>query len=400
MEPKDLKNSKNELSGTQVEPETINDQDVAEVAEEQIEVAEVTESEEAVVKTVTEPVEVVVEEKVTGVEESIVAEEPTIVEEAVEVEETVEAEEVIESAETVPEEVAAVVEESEVAEEPTEAEEVVDVEETVEVEEIVEESVTEPEVESVVAVTEEEVAEVEESVEDNSQKDERTDYAALNEVELINALRVLLEGDDDRIKDDVEAIKVHFFRLYRANIEAQKAAFIEAGGDVAEFKAEPDPNELDLRELLKQYQDERNDRNKKIDELKDENLQKKYDIIEEIKALINNKESINRTFHEFRELQNRWREIGLVPQAKLKDLWETYHHHVENFYDFIKINKELRDLDLKKNLEIKMEICEKSEELLVEPSIIKAFNILQKYHEQWREVGPVPRDKKDELWER
>ncbi|MDP2890594.1 MAG: DUF349 domain-containing protein [Bacteroidota bacterium] len=395
MEPKDLKNSKNELSGTQVEPETINDQDVAKVAEEQIEVAEVTESEDAVVETVSEPVEVVVEENITGVEESIVAEESAIVEEAVEVEETVEAEEVIESAETVPEEVAAVVEESEVAEEPTEEEEVVEVEET---DEIVEEPVTEPEVESVVAVTEEE--EVEESEEDNIQKDERTDYAALNEVELINALRVLLEGDDDRIKDDVEAIKVHFFRLYRANIEAQKAAFVEAGGDIAEFKAEPDPNELDLRELLKQYQDERNDRNKKIDELKDENLQKKYDIIEEIKALINNKESINRTFHEFRELQNRWREIGLVPQAKLKDLWETYHHHVENFYDFIKINKELRDLDLKKNLEIKMEICEKAEELLVEPSIIKAFNILQKYHEQWREVGPVPRDKKDELWER
>ena len=393
MEPKDLKNSKVELSGTQVEPETINDQDVAEVAEEQIEVAEVTESEETVAETVSEPGEVIVEENVAGVEESIVAEEPAIVEEAVEVEETVE-EEVIESAETVPEEVAAAVEESEVAEEQAEVEEVVEAEETVE------ESAAEPEVKPVVAVTEEEVAEVEESDEDNSREEERTDYAALNEVELISALRVLLEGDDDRIKDDVEAIKVHFFRLYRANIEAQKAAFVEAGGDIAEFKAEPDPNELDLRELLKQYQDERNDRNKKIDELKDENLQKKYDIIEEIKALINNKESINRTFHEFRELQNRWREIGLVPQAKLKDLWETYHHHVENFYDFIKINKELRDLDLKKNLEIKMEICEKSEELLVEPSIIKAFNILQKYHEQWREVGPVPRDKKDELWER
>ena len=337
MEPKDLKNSKSELSGTQVEPETINDQDVAEVAEEQTEVAEVTESEETVVETVTEPVaetvEAVIEEDVTGVEVSIVAEEQTEVEEV-----------------------------------------------------------------EVLSLDEEELEHAEFS-DENNQK-ELTDYSTLNEVELINALRLLLENDDDRIKDDVEAIKVHFFRLYRANIEAQKAAFIEAGGDIAEFKAEPDPYELDLRELLKQYQDVRNDRNKKIDELKDENLQKKYDIIEEIKALINNKESINRTFHEFRELQNRWREIGLVPQSKLKDLWETYHHHVENFYDFIKINKELRDLDLKKNLEIKMEICEKAEELLVEPSIIKAFNILQKYHEQWREVGPVPRDKKDELWER
>ena len=166
------------------------------------------------------------------------------------------------------------------------------------------------------------------------------------------------------------------------------------------LRQEPDPYELDLRNLLKQYQDRRNEHNKRSDELKEENLQKKYEIIEEIKALINNKESINKTFHDFRELQNQWREIGSVPQAKLKDLWDTYHHHVENFYDFIKINKELRDLDLKKNLETKMEICEKSEELLVEPSIIKAFNVLQKYHEQWREVGPVPRDKKDELWER
>ena len=241
----------------------------------------------------------------------------------------------------------------------------------------------------------------EDDLDEESTKVKLADYASLNEVELLDSLRKLLENDDvEAIKDDVDAIKIYFFRIYRAKIEAQKAAFAEAGGDLAEFKAEPDPAELELRNLLKQYQDLRSEHNKKIDETKETNLQKKYEIIEEIKSLINNKESINRTFHEFRELQNRWREIGLVPQSKLKDLWETYHHHVENFYDFIKINKELRDLDLKKNLEIKMEICEKAEELLVEPSIIKAFNILQKYHEQWREVGPVPRDKKDELWER
>jgi len=240
-----------------------------------------------------------------------------------------------------------------------------------------------------------------EFLEDNSPKVKLADYASLSEVELINSLRTLLENEDfESIRDDIDAIKINFFRRYRANIEVQKAAFVEAGGTLEEFKAEPDPSELDLRNLLKQYQDLRNEHNKKIDEAKDDNLQKKYDIIDEIKGLINNKESINKTFHDFRELQNHWREVGPVPQAKLKDLWDTYHHHVENFYDFIKINKELRDLDLKKNLETKMEICEKSEELLVEPSIIKAFNILQKYHEQWREVGPVPRDKKDELWER
>src|SRR5690606_20466343 len=122
-----------------------------------------------------------------------------------------------------------------------------------------------------------------------------------------------LETDDvEAIKDDVDAIKIYFFRIYRANIEAQKAAFAEAGGDLAEFKAEPDPLELELRNMLKQYQDLRGEHNKKVDESKETNLQKKYEIIEEIKSLINNKESINKTFHEFRELQNRWREIGLV----------------------------------------------------------------------------------------
>ncbi len=397
MEPKDLKNSKVELSGTQVEPETINDQDVAEVAEEQIEVAEVTESEETAIEAVTEPenenAEAVAENEVAGVEESVV-EEQTEVKVVEAVEETV-AENVEPDNET---------EEPIVSEIEEPVEIVVPDEEQEAFEEVLakSEEVENPMLEEPIGLSQENVNEfdAEDFSEENIPEEKLTDYSTLNEVELINALRLLLENDDDRIKDDVEAIKVHFFRLYRANIEAQKAAFIEAGGDIAEFKAEPDPNELELRELLKQYQDVRNDRNKKIDELKDENLQKKYDIIEEIKALINNKESINRTFHEFRELQNRWREIGLVPQSKLKDLWETYHHHVENFYDFIKINKELRDLDLKKNLEIKLEICEKAEELLVEPSIIKAFNVLQKYHEQWREVGPVPRDKKDELWER
>lgn len=370
MEPKDLKNSKVELSGAPVEPETINDQIVAEETVEQSEVIEVAEVENAV--------EEVVEESAPETVESAVQEVVEIV-----------APEVIEAAEKpVAEENEAVVEETAPEVEEAKTTPVVD-------DEI-------PSIEELIEITEEDLELHEDQVLDESSPIiKAADYANLSEVELINELRSLLQNEDfESIKDDVDAIKINFFRRYRANIEAQKAAFAEAGGNLEEFKAEPDPYELDLRNLLKQYQDIRSEHNRKIDETKEVNLQKKYEIIEEIKALINNKESINKTFHDFRDLQNRWREIGLVPQAKLKDLWDTYHHHVENFYDFIKINKELRDLDLKKNLETKMEICEKSEELLVEPSIIKAFNILQKYHEQWREVGPVPRDKKDELWER
>lgn len=356
MEPKDLKNSEVELSGAQAEPETVNDQVVAEEPVAQVEAALVEEVESEVAQTVAET------------EESVLTEvtEP-------------EAEPVVE--EVMPEITDEVVVAQEVKNEA--------------IEEVI------PTIEELIDVSEEELLSDDELDAESSAKEKMADYATLSELELINKLRELLENDDfESIKSDVDAIKINFFRLYRANIEAQKTAFIEAGGKLEEFKAESDPYELDLRNLLKKYQDRRIELNKRTEEIKEENLQKKYEIIEEIKALINNKESINKTFQDFRDLQNKWREIGSVPQAKLKDLWDTYHHHVENFYDFIKINKELRDLDLKKNLEAKIDICEKAEELLVEPSIIKAFNVLQKYHEQWREVGPVPRDKKDELWER
>jgi len=404
MEPKDLKNSEVELSGAQVEPETVNDQNVTEESVDQVEVIEVAEVENAVAEVAEESVTEPVESAIQEAEEVAV---PEVTEtEAEPVVEEVAAEIVVEEVEEV---VAPEVAEVKTEEAEPEVQEVV-IAETVaepaveEVAEAVAEPVAEeiPSIEELIDVSEDELLiDEEEHLEENPQKAKLADYANLSEVELINALRTLLANEDfESVREDIDAIKIYFFRLYRANIEAQKAAFAEAGGNLEEFKAEPDPYELDLRNLLKQYQDRRNEHNKKSDELKEENLQKKYEIIEEIKALINNKESINKTFHDFRELQNRWREIGSVPQAKLKDLWDTYHHHVENFYDFIKINKELRDLDLKKNLETKIEICEKSEELLVEPSIIKAFNVLQKYHEQWREVGPVPRDKKDELWER
>jgi hypothetical protein len=166
------------------------------------------------------------------------------------------------------------------------------------------------------------------------------------------------------------------------------------------FVPDEDPYNSDVKELLKKYKQQRFEHVRRLDAEKEVNLQRKYEIIEDIKNLLNKEESINRTFQDFRDLQRKWYEIGQVPQAKMKDLWDTYHFHVENFYDYIKINKELRDLDLKKNLEVKIEICEKTEELLMETSVIKAFNALQKYHEEWRETGPVPTDKKDDIWER
>lgn len=230
---------------------------------------------------------------------------------------------------------------------------------------------------------------------------EKPDYNQFNQVELVNAMRDLIDKDDFYlIRDEIEAVKAAFYKQVKEENEQKKKEFVEAGGNEEEFEAEENPYEQDIKDLLKKYRQLRSEHNKNLEEEKEINLQAKYDVIEEIKGLINKEESINKTFQEFRELQQRWREIGLVPQAKMKDLWETYHFHVENFYDYIKINKELRDLDLKKNLEMKIRLCEQAEELLLEPNIVKAFNALQKLHERWREIGPVPRENKDDIWDR
>ncbi len=232
-------------------------------------------------------------------------------------------------------------------------------------------------------------------------KREVIDYSEFTQIELVNGLRNLLDNDDTyNIKNEVEVIKSVFYKNLNANIETAKKKFLDEDGIEADFVAEEDPYENDIKNLLRRFRQIRIEFNKRMEYEKDDNLKLKYEVIEKIKGLINNEESINKTFNDFRDLQHRWREIGLVPQSKMKNLWDTYHFHVENFYDYIKINRELRDLDLRKNLEIKIVLCENAEELLVEPSIIKAFNVLQKYHERWREVGPVPREQKDDIWER
>ncbi len=233
------------------------------------------------------------------------------------------------------------------------------------------------------------------------EKEEIIDYSFLNKKDLVDTLKDIIDNKSIlQIKNDVELIKINFYKKHKADIEKKRKNFLQEGGDIEDFKVEEEPLERMLKEYLKKYKEIKAEYNKKLEDEKQENLDKKYQIIEEIKDLVNRKESINKTFHEFRELQKKWRSIGLVPQQNVKDLWETYHHHVEAFYDYIKINKELRDLDLKKNLESKIELCENAEELLLEPNIISAFNELQKLHEQWREIGPVPPDMRVEIWER
>ena len=236
---------------------------------------------------------------------------------------------------------------------------------------------------------------------ETSTEPENIDYAALSKEDLVAVLKDIIDkGSVTEILYDVDVIKVQFYKKHKADIEKKRKKFYEEGGAPEDFKVEEDPLERILKEYLSRFKEYKAEYNKLLDEDKHKNLEEKYRIIEEIKDLVNRKESINKTFQEFRELQRRWREVGPVPQQNLKDLWETYHHHVETFYDYIKINQELRDLDLKKNLEAKLGLCEKAEELLLEPNVITAFKLLQTLHEQWREIGPVPMEMRTEIWKR
>lgn len=245
------------------------------------------------------------------------------------------------------------------------------------------------------------IVEVLPAVEEKIQQEFKVDYSALTREDLLIRLSELLDnkGIQD-IRTDVDNIKLNYYKKFKNEVDQQRKKFVEEGGDIDDFYAPEDPLESRIKELFKRYRDLKANSNKLLEQEKLENLEKKYEVIEKIKDLINRKESINKTFQEFRDLQKEWRFIGLIPQQNLKDLWETYNHHVEKFYDYIKINKELRDLDLKKNLEAKIGLCEKAEELLLEPSVINAFNKLQKYHDQWREIGPVPAEMRTEIWER
>ncbi len=229
----------------------------------------------------------------------------------------------------------------------------------------------------------------------------RPDFQEMDKDELLKALEGLLESASVMaVRIDVETIKVCFYKRHKIEIEQRRKKFMQEGGDAEEFEPGEDPAELRFKELYKSYRHSKAAHNRGLEHTRQGNLEQKLKVIEDLKELLNSTEDINRTFPEFRKLQKRWHDIGMVPQQKLKDLWDTYHHFVELFYDHIKINKELRDLDLRKNLETKISLCEKAEELLLETNVINAFRQLQKLHDQWRETGPVPRDQKDAIWER
>ncbi len=236
---------------------------------------------------------------------------------------------------------------------------------------------------------------------ETSEKNEQIDYSTLGKEELVVAFKKLLaEQQIQEIKDDAEAIRAAFYKQLNTEIEQVRKKFLDDGGKMEDFEAPVSKIEEEFKEIYSSYKDKKAKYFEEIEAEKQRNVEEKLAVIKAVEELINSQEAINTTFQEFHALQERWKNVGQVPQTEVKPLWEKYHYTVEKFYDYIKINKELRDLDLRRNLESKIKLCERAEELLLEPSIVNSFKELQDLHAQWREIGPVPRDKKDEIWER
>ena len=263
---------------------------------------------------------------------------------------------------------------------------------TLEPEEMIPQDEVLPEIVTGGELEEEEVEEVEEV---------QIDVEGKTKEELAVMLEELVqESDVMKIKDQVTAIRVAFMKLNKEDLDKEMEAFIEGGGDKESYQHVPDEAENRFNAAFGIFKANRTRQNEIIDQQKQDNLVQKRAILEELKQLIASEETLKKTYDEFRALQERWKTIGQVPATENANLWNTYHFLVEKFFDKVNINRELRDLDMKKNLDAKIDLCERAEELLGEKSMAKAFKELQKLHEEWKEIGPVPQDKKEEIWER
>ena len=236
---------------------------------------------------------------------------------------------------------------------------------------------------------------------DKNEKEKEINFELLSREELVSMLEEIVKEEEvTQFKRKISLIKVAFMKINKAEKDQKYEDFLEQGGDKKDYDSRPDDFENRFNEAFSIYKRKRKIFLEQLEKQKIVNLESKKIILEELKTLIDSEESLKKTYDDFKELQDRWKIIGMVPKNEVNNLWQNYHFYVEKFFDKVKINKELRDLDLKKNLEAKIALCEKAEELLLESSILKSFKQLQKYHQQWKEIGPTTQDKKDEIWER
>lgn len=218
--------------------------------------------------------------------------------------------------------------------------------------------------------------------------------------EVLLRLKEVAQDAENANKQELDGLKQTFYKIHNAEIEAAKKTFVENGGAEEEFIAQPSGVEEEFKSLMAAIKEKRSALAAEIEKQKEENLQAKLSIIEELKELVESPDDANKSYNEFKKLQQQWNEVKLVPQAKVNELWKNYQLHVEKFYDILKLNNEFREYDFKKNLEIKTHLCEAAEKLADEQDVVSAFHQLQKLHQEFRDTGPVAKELRDEIWNR
>ena len=218
--------------------------------------------------------------------------------------------------------------------------------------------------------------------------------------EVLLRLKEVAQDAENANKQELDGLKQTFYKIHNAEIEAAKKTFVENGGAEEEFIAQPSGVEEEFKSLMAAIKEKRSALAAEIEKQKEENLQVKLSIIEELKELVESPDDANKSYNEFKKLQQQWNEVKLVPQAKVNELWKNYQVHVEKFYDILKLNNEFREYDFRKNLEIKTHLCEAAEKLADEQDVVSAFHQLQKLHQEFRDTGPVAKELRDEIWNR
>ena len=222
----------------------------------------------------------------------------------------------------------------------------------------------------------------------------------LTKEEILAKLKEVVTDVENVAKPEIDGLKQSFYKLHNAEQDAARKLFIENGGAAENFVPQTDSVEEEFKNIMSVIKEKRSALTAELEKQKEMNLQVKLSIIEELKELVESPDDANKSYTEFKKLQQQWNEVKLVPQAKVNELWKNYQLYVEKFYDLLKLNNEFREYDFKKNLEIKTHLCEAAEKLADEADVVSAFHQLQKLHQEFRDTGPVAKELRDEIWAR
>ncbi len=253
-------------------------------------------------------------------------------------------------------------------------------------------------IDSVASQSEENVLNQDNQQEVKVEEPERIVYHTKQEV--LERVKEIAHAEEVPQKEEVEYLKTTFYKLHIAEREAQQKAYLDAGGDPETYQVTPDETEEIFKAEMGLIKERRQQQFRDQEAEKEANLQKKLEIIEKIKAMVTSPEEASKTYQDFKTLQQEWHDIKAVPAERANELWRNYQLYVEQFYDLLKLNSEARELDFKKNLEAKTFLCEAAEKLADEEDVISAFHQLQKLHQEYREIGPVAKELREDIWQR